>query len=574
MSENKFILTLSVGPVQGFIAAARKTRDLWAGSQLLSDISKSVARALKNESDVELIFPGDDSKLNDAQFSVANVVTCTVKAEGAERLKDLARIAKEAAYAEWDRFVEATKTKIAKAGSWNEIRQEFWNAQTKAEDVIEFCAAWTPIKADEASALARAASLLAGRKNCREFKQLSYGSLDGAGVPKSSLDGARESVLKEELVKKGCDEIYLKPGEQLDAIGLVKRLGVQEATSKKECPSLLNIAIRPYLKSQKLNYDYVANFIDRADSLGELLKEACAQNDDVFNDFIKTLQGIDENGLYVAILLADGDKMGKTLADLKESDERRKFSQALSAFSTGVEERVDKHGGLCVYAGGDDVLAFLSVDQALGCADELRKWFREAMEKYEETSLSVGIVIFHYHEMLDQALDFARQAEKIAKTTSDGCKDSDERFGDRNGLAVSFYSRGNIATTIRERWSDGKNSLENPLVERLQYWALAFENDLPRGFPYDLYELIKSRVYRSEKWLNSDDLKNALQRDVMRIVQQKENVSKDADLYDVIKKCVDKIETERDLERFVNELLVAKEIGVYEALVKKERDND
>ncbi len=41
------LLAVTVGPVQDFIAAARRTRDLWFGSYLLSEISKAAAKAVR-----------------------------------------------------------------------------------------------------------------------------------------------------------------------------------------------------------------------------------------------------------------------------------------------------------------------------------------------------------------------------------------------------------------------------------------------------------------------------------------------------------------------------------------------
>ena len=51
-----YLITLSVGPVQDFIAAARRTRDLWFGSYVLSEVSKAAALAFKNKG-ATLIFP-------------------------------------------------------------------------------------------------------------------------------------------------------------------------------------------------------------------------------------------------------------------------------------------------------------------------------------------------------------------------------------------------------------------------------------------------------------------------------------------------------------------------------------
>lgn len=39
----KYLLSISIGPVQDFIATARRSRDLWFGSWLLSELSNSKA---------------------------------------------------------------------------------------------------------------------------------------------------------------------------------------------------------------------------------------------------------------------------------------------------------------------------------------------------------------------------------------------------------------------------------------------------------------------------------------------------------------------------------------------------
>ena len=38
-----WLLAISIGPVQEFIAAARKTRDLWFGSTMLSEVARAAA---------------------------------------------------------------------------------------------------------------------------------------------------------------------------------------------------------------------------------------------------------------------------------------------------------------------------------------------------------------------------------------------------------------------------------------------------------------------------------------------------------------------------------------------------
>ena len=53
----RFLVTLSLGPVQSLIGAARRTRDLWCGSWLLSEAARAAARVLHRRQPGCLIFP-------------------------------------------------------------------------------------------------------------------------------------------------------------------------------------------------------------------------------------------------------------------------------------------------------------------------------------------------------------------------------------------------------------------------------------------------------------------------------------------------------------------------------------
>lgn len=90
------LLAISIGPVQGFIAAARKTRDLWYGSELLSEVSRAAARSLR-DGGATLIFPHDaalDATSGDGKVAVANKILAVVPHDPAAafaRARDLAR---------------------------------------------------------------------------------------------------------------------------------------------------------------------------------------------------------------------------------------------------------------------------------------------------------------------------------------------------------------------------------------------------------------------------------------------------------------------------------------------------
>lgn len=232
------LLAISIGPVQDFIAAARRTRDLWFGSHVLSEISKAAAKSIADQVGIEaLIFPAPNSmselEPDDTltKLAVANVILAKLPAETLPA--DIAEVARRAAQARWRTFAEKAK-RIA-----GEIREDVWLDQV--DDVVEFFAAWEilPSEAGYRETRKSVMRLLAGRKACRNFVM----AKGRAKLPKSSLDGARETVLLETTKRRG--RLPLAAGEQLDVIGLTKRL----AGGQQKYPSVARIAADPWLRT-------------------------------------------------------------------------------------------------------------------------------------------------------------------------------------------------------------------------------------------------------------------------------------------------------------------------------------
>src|ERR1035438_3366901 len=95
----KYLFTASVGPVRSFIMAARKTRDLYAGSMLLSEAAKAAARQLVAH---ELIFPAaSEAELNSPEFTAVNRVLAVVDTEDPA---ELARQVRRAALGQLQNF--------------------------------------------------------------------------------------------------------------------------------------------------------------------------------------------------------------------------------------------------------------------------------------------------------------------------------------------------------------------------------------------------------------------------------------------------------------------------------------
>lgn len=125
---------------------------------------------------------------------------------------------------------------------------------------------------------------------------------------------------------------------------------------------------------------------------------------------------------YFAVLALDGDHMGKWLSgdpqyvgvNLLSEDHYQKMSDALRKFGETVKGIIERYHGHLVYAGGDDLLAFVPVREALRCAIELQSKYPQ-LPGVKETTASVGIAICHYLHDLRSALRQARVALEDAK---------------------------------------------------------------------------------------------------------------------------------------------------------------
>ncbi|MDR1649707.1 MAG: type III-B CRISPR-associated protein Cas10/Cmr2 [Synergistaceae bacterium] len=591
---SRHLLQISIGPVQDFIAAARRTRDLWFGSCLLSEISKAAAKGVA-QAGGRLIFPNfedlEPERIDSEECSVANVILA--EADSGEHAKNASRAAREAAETRWGEFAGEAFSILrgcVTEGSW----------EYQKNGVIEFYSAWCPFKedlSDYPEARKNVARLLAGRKNIRDFALW-----EGAEkVPKSSLDGLRESVLKprkdgREINVRG---IRIKKGEELDLVGCVKRAGGQRLDDEKRAfPSVSRIAVDPWLRGL---------WKKTSDSeLSELYKELCGlcrslaekkvlsyYKSDSFpyegtpllpQRYSEFLEGLDDPAdieavealrkdlesvvtklhkrhkpmvPYLAVLAADGDKMGAAISTLKTPGDHRKFSQKLSEFASLARGIVKAHFGCCVYTGGDDVLAFLPMDTALPCARELHDTFgglwKTGWNFEKNPTLSVGLSVGHALEDLEFLLSWGRDAEKLAKEPG------------RDGLGITIRSRGNSEIRVRERWKERSAAraevqlADLSLDQRLEFWAERFaKGKIPSKFPYELRE--SAKFY--EDWETDETVDEAMKMDVLRIFERKDIQLEYREKSSVVKYIKEAIGcSHRSIECLADELLVAQWIG-------------
>jgi CRISPR-associated protein Cmr2 len=275
------LIQITVGPVQDFIAQARRTRDLWYGSHLLSEVSRAVARSLHEDPRVVLIFPAlgrtqkntalirggsiapdtnippdllpcvtpfypMDHSIEDDRghppVNVANIVLATVDDASGEGVEELARKVREDLLQFWRNDLAGPIWRDCEGliASGHDVRK-VWEEQLTS--LIEFSAAWSGQVCEAGDAEPnsykatrdRLNKAIAARKNLRDFEPWQYTRV---GAPKSGLDGARVSILKDDKREKRPAKLVKKyrlgGNEQLDAVGLVKRAGGTDPDDRKK----------------------------------------------------------------------------------------------------------------------------------------------------------------------------------------------------------------------------------------------------------------------------------------------------------------------------------------------------
>lgn len=136
--------------------------------------------------------------------------------------------------------------------------------------------------------------------------------------------------------------------------------------------------------------------------------------------------------------------MGK-LFQGKSKKDFKKISRALDAFAgNSVPQIVEAHNGTLVYAGGDDVFAFLPVTTALRAADELRLAFKKAVD----STASAGLAIVHKTAPLQIQIQKTRGLEGAAK----GYRNPKDNSVEKNALAIGRFSRSGEITTSTIPW--------------------------------------------------------------------------------------------------------------------------
>jgi CRISPR-associated protein Cmr2 len=531
------LLHFTLGPVQGFVAQARRTRDLWAGSFLLSWLAGQAMRAV-DKSGRRIIIP---DVREDALFramsggsgrpavgSLPNRFKATVPdgfdPHGCRKaVKDAWRGLADKV---WARFVAP----VARRGNGTKV---IWDRQ-----VGTFWETSWVIGAPGANDQTWLDRRKNWRMHCPPVEGGDHCMLMGdwqeiSGYMRSFERRQQDEfwrALKAHVDQESGNPLQLDENERLCAVALIKRLFPHVAQEvlgwepswdgrdRVRWPSTPRLAATAWLRHAWNDARAEAQAfaalaagargepepeLERGNALskvpGHLLHESgieYAHPDELGSDrdalrtayrHLKDKAG--EPSAFYALLLMDGDKVG---ALLRKGEQ--KVTQGLAHFSAQVDGIIRRAHGNTVYAGGDDVLALLPLEGALLAALALREAYRTAFQRTDGATVSAAIVFAHFHVPLRYVLDQAhRQLDDVAKESNG-----------RDSVAICVLTQSGITREWVSTW-DGK-SASPPRVMAEE--AGEIDEKTSGGFFYAVSEqfadIIKGDV------LSADDIRSVL----------------------------------------------------------------
>jgi len=515
------LLRFTFGPVQAFIAEARRTADLYAGSHILAELTRAAAAALQ-EAGADLVYPADLGSGDPPNVIVARLPW--------EDVESLAERAAAALRTRWEQLASQALAELERCAPLDDALRAQWRAQTG--DVWEISWAAARIEqGDYATAFHLAQAGVAALKKTRTFAQRAE-----AGV-KDSLGGNRAALAPAgqdprafwRAVRRHPQGARLVgEHERLDAVSAVKRF----AYAEEAYPSVPTIAARPFAR---LAAERAAPALESYRDAFELLVTAFGEQPDRYRRtglgvaafpydgaflYESTLEWpalVEELGLdparaerlrsqvetplrvararlaalyrtlgqrpsrYLAVVVLDGDSMGQWLTSALGQgglEAHRAISRQLARFAAAAEKIAEQAvpDTVFVYRGGDDVVALVPAEQAVPLVLALGNAFTE---ETQGRSASAGIAIGHWLEPLGDLLQSAREAEKRAKRLP-GKKAVAVELQPRGGEIVRVVARADqlaaleFADLVDRFRRDGAGSLSGRLPTDLRQLARAF----------------------------------------------------------------------------------------------------
>lgn len=431
-------LALTIGPIYKTIQRARKTRELWAASFLLSQfmrclLEKLVAGQFGEPLSPDLTELGSGKKYHGAGIWNDN---CYFKIHEA-KVEDLKK--------ELPGIIASAKQEI--------IGLALLDLEKKALDLPE-----DVLKKILAQHFHCHAVLVERPADATELILPHLRKLTASAEMRDLYPPQHDDFVSQAMFRGVAVKGFYELGfEKEDSVFTFYQNRFDRFKTEPRMPSLLEIGLREF-KSNKSLYSKIENIISEYSEDGaetdkenqEIIQLLKKQEDGAGNSLFK------KRHKYVAVVQSDGDGVGNLISSQTDEAEIKKISTALMAFSTAAVKKVVAFDGLPVYAGGDDLLFFAPLQNKEG--DNIFKLLEDIQAVFKEqglpkdTSISFGVSIFYYKYPLSEALENGRELlNKLAKKLAFQRKNP-PHYPPKNALAfrVMLHAGQSFAAVLRQ----------------------------------------------------------------------------------------------------------------------------
>lgn len=496
MNEMK-TLEFTLAPVQKFVSQARRTRDYWAGSYLLSYLTANAIKGVCNS--------GTKNNIRFLQIEKEPLLRAVIGGQiGSKEELSIASIPNHftadcedpvAAGKAGEKALRDAWQGIA-AGVWDEVRTRLSESETLKKKLTELGSAdLPPVWKRQIENLWEIYWVAGAQEGMNERKNWRYQFFIEEDGEVCTVCGERVVVFGEKQSRQEVRELWHGQDGIVKKINAKWPLALDNENTERLCAVCLIKRIYSHLAEKLFGWEVNTEF-PTTHKFAELSG--------------KDAQG--EPFPYYALLRMDGDQIGIKLRDHPER--QGEISDAITGFSHQVRKIVERNNGRVVYAGGDDVLAFLPMTKALVCAAELREEFIIQQRNLRKISLSISAAILILHKMspLQSALaDTAKLLDGIAK---DGMG--------RNAFVVQVQKRNGPPLTVAKPWEKKGVSGEEPagwiqtILDLTRTIFLALTREYSTGFLYKISALLEPFACIKDGSLSESDLIAVLTAEYLR----------------------------------------------------------
>jgi CRISPR-associated protein Cmr2 len=431
-------IAITIGPIYKTFLNARKTREVWAASYMFSFLMKTIIQ--------ELITASIDKD----KFIIPAVTPEALIYKGAGLFPD--RIIFESEEGDFIKAETSIRNAIKKFSGY------FPGDQDKVREYLEEYLRFCPLE----KSLENGCNLIEDLYLHMDTLELLNKPLNETNANKNYLIDFFRKINKNNFFKENCYGIE-------DVVDVeLKLLDINE---QKRFESLVEISTRDLKFENEIHENHDIN---KTLSYKQLVNkylwsdiEGDTDNDQLFIEAMKSgLPGKFKNyHKYIAILKADGDKIGSTIKNLKgDVDRLKSFSKDLLGWAIETDKIVRRYGGIPIYIGGDDLLLFAPVAKGnqtiIDLVNEIDKSFVARFKAYlnnksEHPTLSYGIAINYYKFPLFEAIGKVDELLYEAKNYSEA----------RNAVCIRVlkHSGSELKAVFTKSDTDSKSQFENIL---------------------------------------------------------------------------------------------------------------